>query len=1183
MIDHGSAMRRVLAALGEGTARRTSSGYAARCPAHEDRVASLSITAADDVSRDGVPCGRVKLHCHAGCSYGDVLSRLRLTPSELWDDHDAARTGRVYRAAVVAAVAAVPKEKPAGLTVRPLDGDHAASVAAARGRLGALADEIGVPIASMEALGVGYGGSCWTMPMRDGAGTLVGWSDRHADGSKKTRWATRNGLFYAPGQWNQGDGPLLIVEGASDTLACHGIGLAVVGRPSATGGVAMLVDLLQAWPADRAIVVVGEHDAKPGGRWPGRDGAVAVAGRLAEELDRPILWSLPPDGHKDARAWIAAGIDAAAITAQILAVATAVQPPPGAIHEDGTLPKEDPRMIREYRHELFHSKTTAMGEQGVFVDTSPTGAGKSYSTCVALRDVPGVLVETVDKRGRVREREVPLKSVTALPTHENCRERAAEMRAVGILAKHIGIMPELTRDNCQNFEAATAAREAGLSHGQVVCRRCPYSKGCPYAADTARATNRGHLLLTHERLRRSAAAKYITGRQIVIIDERPNEVIRPAIECNVNDLEEAGEFFAVVAASCESVALQTLDSWADGRGAPDRAVAISAAAARLHRAAVDLATQANAITEPGAYMVESADVEAMPARWEQLVPDMLAESSRKPPAGAVRLLLALGEGLATAAAVVVDRRPDGEFDRKLLIAWAVPFEGQSLHLLDGTADAATLERLAGRPVTDITPQGHLAAVHDVRQRPIDVTKGRSVSRVRGILMAVMDEMPGDAPVGLIGHQIHVRALLGLPAGAPGAGEVPAEPVGDPEIMLPERYRRRVAMATWFGQGLDRASNEWHSRCPGGLIVLGTPRVPSVAVRVKLLAEGDIEAANRPGQWGPYEWDATTVDGQTTRITGRGYHDPAWRAAHTGIVRAAARQAVGRARASLPEGVPVVVLSTEPLGLPVDCSDLRVLSDTATHIRETAREITELARAAVAANLPSFLVQTRSQEPVESIRHTLTPPIRRQEKHLYTRRQGVADSFSPVAIGVAALAAVSGIDLGSGQEGVHERRDLVEAGVLHSPRLAFWALGPAPAAGTAYIVVSDVEDDRSFELAPQAAVPRPAATAARVAELAAQNPGGVVTTDAFAEAAIRRTAERRLNEAVEAGEVVRVDHGAYAPAGVDATHVPRGGRRLVAIRHRRDARGRREAVRLEVRVVGRNPEPGLVRFPRRGAK
>src|SRR6516225_4540761 len=48
-------------------AKRSGTGWIAKCPAHEDREPSLSIS-----EKDGV----VLLHCHAGCSQEAVLAAL---------------------------------------------------------------------------------------------------------------------------------------------------------------------------------------------------------------------------------------------------------------------------------------------------------------------------------------------------------------------------------------------------------------------------------------------------------------------------------------------------------------------------------------------------------------------------------------------------------------------------------------------------------------------------------------------------------------------------------------------------------------------------------------------------------------------------------------------------------------------------------------------------------------------------------------------------------------------------------------------------------------------------------------------------------------------------------------------------------------------------------------------------
>ena len=63
-------------------------GWTARCPAHEDNRASLSIGAGDD--------GRVLVHCHAGCTTEAIAAALGLTVADLFDrDRDPAGQPRI--------------------------------------------------------------------------------------------------------------------------------------------------------------------------------------------------------------------------------------------------------------------------------------------------------------------------------------------------------------------------------------------------------------------------------------------------------------------------------------------------------------------------------------------------------------------------------------------------------------------------------------------------------------------------------------------------------------------------------------------------------------------------------------------------------------------------------------------------------------------------------------------------------------------------------------------------------------------------------------------------------------------------------------------------------------------------------------------------------------------------------
>lgn len=190
----------------------------------------------------------------------------------------------------------------------------------------ALALHLGLPLVALDALGlIGWMakgphtdrdtykplGGCWTFPELDAAGKVTAIVCRYPNApagakNKLTMQGGRRGLTV-PERWDQGLGPVLVPEGASDTLALAFAGLCAVGRPSAQAGDKLLAALFGSQPATRDLVILGENDAKSDGTWPGRDGAMKVAGDLQRLLpNRRVQWALPPDGAKDARAWFLA-------------------------------------------------------------------------------------------------------------------------------------------------------------------------------------------------------------------------------------------------------------------------------------------------------------------------------------------------------------------------------------------------------------------------------------------------------------------------------------------------------------------------------------------------------------------------------------------------------------------------------------------------------------------------------------------------------------------------------------------------------------------------------------------------------------------------------------------------------------------------------------------------------------
>ncbi len=209
----------------------------------------------------------------------------------------------------------------------------------------ALADELKLPVSALDALSIGWWPDrrwwnpetrqeegepgCWTFPECDSLGRVIGLGLRWPAGHKGQLAGGRRGLILPTG-WGEFSDPVIVAEGPSDVLAGRAVGLSIIGRPSNGGG----ADLLAQACRDRRVIVLGENDRKPDGRWPGKEGAEVVARKLEAAWGRPVPVALPPEEAKDLRAWFverrgqvpegSEGEDLAAIGHKFL---TAIRPP----------------------------------------------------------------------------------------------------------------------------------------------------------------------------------------------------------------------------------------------------------------------------------------------------------------------------------------------------------------------------------------------------------------------------------------------------------------------------------------------------------------------------------------------------------------------------------------------------------------------------------------------------------------------------------------------------------------------------------------------------------------------------------------------------------------------------------------------------------------------------------------
>lgn len=282
-----SPLETVLSALeaAECQYKRSGGGYQARCPAHQDCSPSLSISATEDST--------VLVKCHAGCTTEAVVKALGLTMHDLF----VGVATRPLRACKIRILRNVPAGDRPALDFACLAKDCKAAVDPTQ--LGILAGQLGLSATALRKFGIGWAQHqrAWTFPMSDADGHILGIRLRLPDGRKLCIKGSKEGLFILSPFTPQS--PLVICEGPTDAAALIDMGFpSVVGRPSCTGGVKLLVDLVQRGPTDVVIVADGDE--------PGQRGANNLASVLAVYSPK-VCVIRPPDGIKDARVWLQIG------------------------------------------------------------------------------------------------------------------------------------------------------------------------------------------------------------------------------------------------------------------------------------------------------------------------------------------------------------------------------------------------------------------------------------------------------------------------------------------------------------------------------------------------------------------------------------------------------------------------------------------------------------------------------------------------------------------------------------------------------------------------------------------------------------------------------------------------------------------------------------------------------------
>lgn len=274
-IPTGPAIDRVLGRL-NGVKPQGLGQWLARCPAHDDAHASLSVAQGDK---------GVVARCHAGCESGAIAEAVGIPLAE-WFDPDPASLP-------------APKRQ----TPDPLPPENAVRawhdrLLAHEGMLRRLHELKRWTVDGVKAAQVGWDGQRLTFPVRDLTGNLVN-VGRYLPGGSPKMLGLRHrerGLFPAPEMHRAGT--LWLLEGEPDAVTCLSLGLAGVALPGVNGW-------RKVWAArftGRRVVVVLDCDD------PGRKAALSVARDLSAVTEVRVIDLEPArsDGF-DLSDWVVAG------------------------------------------------------------------------------------------------------------------------------------------------------------------------------------------------------------------------------------------------------------------------------------------------------------------------------------------------------------------------------------------------------------------------------------------------------------------------------------------------------------------------------------------------------------------------------------------------------------------------------------------------------------------------------------------------------------------------------------------------------------------------------------------------------------------------------------------------------------------------------------------------------------
>ena len=566
------------------------------------------------------------------------------------------------------------------------------------------------------------------------------------------------------------------------------------------------------------------------------------------------------------------------------------------------------RGLDDWRQEMGVGFALALRQPGLHFDGSQPGSGKTTCAILAIKQA----IVTTRREAEAADGITPIERVLiALPDHANIRDRVVEMQEFGIDAVPY---PERSDATCGNMEQVERAQALGLTAGAAVCWGCRLRDSCKanagqYLHELQRAEQADFTLCTHERLRLGPDAA-TAGRDVIVLDEQPVEVLSPSISVRVEDMAPVVTLARTVRDDCLFERGRAVEP------APEERI-FAAAIVAAYEAIFDAAEQSEGT---GVFQIPMPAASEVPKHWQTTLMkwadsigvDIGSQQKKDRFQKSQRLLSMIVTGKLDSLHLLVEQTSRHELQLDGSVkewqpshyfvcgAWKTRLPKVPILCLDATTSPQDLRDATGEDVLDHTPAGYLPNVAPVTQVPLDITAGQSPAATAAAIEDYLHRNPQVQRLGVIGHRLHIMAIM-----------------GDDAVLSP-RLRARIAKHCYHGQGPDRASNDWQESCDA-LLVIGTMRPGGGPVLERLVRHGKHEAARQSGDWGPRHWDGVTVAGEPFRGEGLGYRHAEWHHAHAAISRAAMHQCGGRGRAITSRGIPVTFYTTEPMGVPVDDS------------------------------------------------------------------------------------------------------------------------------------------------------------------------------------------------------------------------------------------------------------------------